>query len=190
MEKPSLFDQIKVLHQRLDNGFIASYKRSLPFGDTICNRWDRAKKLGFGERTSIYDSSIVFLPVKMGRDCWIGPNTIIDGTGGLTIGDSCTLSAGVQIYTHDNVKQTLMGRDSATEIERLPVKIGNNVYLAPNVVVAKGVEIGSHCIVAVNSFVNKSVPDKSIMAGNPAIKIGIVEIDGNQVTLIYDTCST
>ena len=54
------FDQLMTAYERLDNAFIKTYQRSLPFNETIIDRWERAKKLGFGEETSIYDSSLVF----------------------------------------------------------------------------------------------------------------------------------
>lgn len=102
----NLFKQIIQLHKELDDGFINCFNRSLPLNETLLDRWDRAKKLGFGKDTSIYDSSLVFGEIKVGKNCWIGPFTIIDGSGGLEIGDFCTISVGVHIYTHDNVKQT------------------------------------------------------------------------------------
>lgn len=40
-------------------------------------------------------------------------------------------------------------------------KIGNNVFIGPNVVICGPVEIGDNCIVAANSFV-----DKSLRGGN------------------------
>jgi acetyltransferase-like isoleucine patch superfamily enzyme len=113
--------------------------------------------------------------VMVGTNCWIGPFSIMDGSGGLQIGNYCTISAGVHIYTHDNVKQTLSS--GSMPIERAPVKINNNVYLAPNVVVAKGVTIGPFCVVGANAFVNKDIPSHSIAVGQPAKVVGKVEIN-------------
>jgi acetyltransferase-like isoleucine patch superfamily enzyme len=146
------------------------YDRVLPFGDYLVDRWDKARLLGFGEGSSIYDSSMVIGRVRVGRDCWIGPFTILDGSGGLELGDRCTVSAGVHIYTHDTVNRTLHG----AEIERRPVKIGHNVYLGPNVVVASGVTIGDQVVVGANSFVNSDIPSGSKAVGCPAKVIGKV----------------
>jgi hypothetical protein len=38
----------------------SKYSRSLPFADGLFDRWERAKRLGFGEGASIYDSACVF----------------------------------------------------------------------------------------------------------------------------------
>lgn len=177
------FEILKEVHGQIDSSFILELNRSVSFGDVFVDRWARAEKLGFGRKTSIYDSSLVIGDVKVGEGCWIGPYTILDGSGGLEIGDYSTVSAGVHIYSHDNVRSTLSsGKHS---VERKKVVIGNNTYLAPNVVLAKGVNLGSFCVVAVNSFVNKSFSDYSIVAGIPAKQIGIVKIDKDDITLEY-----
>ena len=140
------------------------WNRVLPLGEYLVDRWDKARLLGFGEGSSIYDSSLVIGDVKVGARCWIGPFTILDGSGGLTIGDGCTISAGVHLYSHDNVEQTLTG----APIERSPTRIGSHSYIGPNVVVARGVTIGDRVVVGANSFVNIDLPDDARAAGNPA----------------------
>lgn len=146
------------------------WNRSLPFADYIVDRWQKARALGFGEGSSIYDSSLVFGDVNVGVNTWIGPFTVLDGSGGLTIGDYCSISAGVQIYTHDTVKWATSG--GSHEPERAPVHIGNRCYIGPNVVVCKGVAIGDGCIVGANSFVNQDIPSDKKVWGVPAQIVG------------------
>jgi acetyltransferase-like isoleucine patch superfamily enzyme len=141
------------------------FKRVLPLADYLVDRWDKARVLGFGEGTSVYDSCLVIGDVKVGKACWIGPYTILDGSGGLEIGDHCTVSAGVHVYSHDNIAQTL---DPSQPIERTPVKIGSNVYLGPHTVVARGVTIGDRVVVGANSLVTSDLPSGCRAAGNPA----------------------
>jgi acetyltransferase-like isoleucine patch superfamily enzyme len=178
-----LFEQLKGLYNQLDDIFISQLNRSLPFNETILDRWERAKRLNFGENSSIYNSSLVFGNIKVGSDVWIGPNTILDGSGGLEIGNYCTISAGVHIYTHDNVKQTLSS--GKQQLDRLHVKIGNNVYIAPNSIITKNVEIGNMCVIAAFSFVNKSFPNNSIIMGQPAKKVGHIEDTENGLIFKY-----
>lgn len=177
------YKTLESLHHLLDTHFRNTFDRSLPFNEEISDRWERAKKLGFGEKSSIYDSAFVFGDVKIGKSCWIGPFTIIDGSGGLSIGDNCTISVGVHLYSHDNLKQTLTG--GAVEIERSTLAIGNNTYIGPQSIIAKGITIGSYCVVAANSFVNSDMENNTIYAGNPAKKIGNVLVDGQKVTFNY-----
>lgn len=174
---------LQELHADLFGAFQSQFNRSLPFTDEVFDRWKKAKDLGWGEGSSVYDSSYIFGTPGVGKKTWIGPFTIIDGSGGLAIGDHCTISSGVHIYTHSNVNQTVSG--GKLPIERKPVSIGNCSYIAPQTIIAMGVSIGNHCVIAANSFVNKSFPDKAIIAGNPAKQIGRVVFKNNQITFDY-----
>ncbi len=138
----------------------------MPLNELFTNRWEKAAYLGFGTGTSIYDSSHVFGDVQVGQNTWIGPFTILDGVGHLQIGSNCSISAGVQIYTHDTVAWATSGGKESYEYA--PVVIGDNCYIGPNSIIAKGVTLGTGCIVGSNSFVNKSFPPHSKIAGSPA----------------------
>lgn len=50
----------------------------------------------------------------------------------------------------------------------LPITIGNNVWIAADVVVLPGVTIEDNSIVGAGSVVTKDVPANTIVAGNPA----------------------
>lgn len=177
------FTQLNELNMALEEKFLEHYQRSLPLPDHINDRWERAQRLGFGKGTNIYDSSYVIGDVSVGENCWIGMFTILDGSGGLTIGNGCTISAGVHIYSHDNVKATLSGNQ--LPIERESVSIGNNCYIAPHSVIAKGVTLGNGVLVAAQSFVNRSFPDHAIVAGVPARQIGTVVNKEGTITFEY-----
>ena len=184
-EVEGLYVQLHALQKQLGEAFTEQFDRSLPFADIVFDRWDRARTLGFGVGSSIYDSSFVFGRVEVGEATWVGPYAILDGSGGLRIGAHCTLAAGVQIYTHDNVKQTLSG--GSLPIERSPVTIGDSAYIGPNSIVRRGINIGSHCLIGAGSYVSRDVPAFTIVAGTPARPIGCVRIEGGEVTFDYRT---
>ena len=148
------------------NSLRKQFNRVLPINELVTDRWEKAAYLGFGKGTSIYDSSLVLGNVSVGENTWIGPFTILDGSGGLTIGNNCSISAGVQIYTHDSVQWAVSGGKQPYEYG--PVKIGDNCYIGPNTIISKGVSIGNGSIVGCNSFVNQSWPANSKIAGSPA----------------------
>lgn len=153
------------LLNKLFDGKREEFNRGLPINELLSDRWERADKLNFGDGTNIYDSSIVLGDVKVGNNCWIGPFTILDGSGEiLIIGDNCDISAGVQIYTHDTVDKTVLEK----EIKKGKVVIGNNCYIGPNVVISKGVTIGNYVVIGANSFVNKDIVSNSKAFGTPA----------------------
>lgn len=161
-----LHAELKVLYEVLRDRMRQKFDRHVSFGDLMADRWETAMAFGFGEGTSCYDSVLVKGDVSVGRHTWIGPNCILDGAGGLTIGNYCALSAGTQIYTHDTVKwATSLGKDPE---ERAPVTIGNGVYTGPQVVVQKGVTIGDRAVIGAMAFVNRDIPAGARAWGCPA----------------------
>jgi acetyltransferase-like isoleucine patch superfamily enzyme len=159
-------EELKKLYESLREDMRRKWDRDLPLEELLFDRWERAAKLGFGKGTSIYHSSYVYGDVTVGKNTWIGPFTVLDGTGELKIGSYCSISAGVQIYTHDTVQWAVTGGKAAYSYA--PVRIGNHCYLGPNTVVSKGVRIGTGSIVGANSVVLSDVPARSNVAGCPA----------------------
>ncbi|RZB31524.1 MAG: hypothetical protein SRB2_04493 [Desulfobacteraceae bacterium Eth-SRB2] len=179
----NLLTELTSLKDALSSGYLENLNRSLPFADLMFDRWERARELGFGEGSSVYDSAVIMGNIVVGSYCWIGPSVILDGSGGLTIGNYCTISAGSQIYSHDNIKKTLSS--GTEEIERSNVIIGNNVYIGPNSIITRGITIGSMTVIGAFSFVNRDVPGCSIIVGQPAKVIGRVEENQGLITLKY-----
>jgi acetyltransferase-like isoleucine patch superfamily enzyme len=174
MDPAELLTSLQQLHLARQGEILARWHRALPFGDEITDRWQKAQALGFGAGSSVYDSAVVIGDVRVGEKTWIGPFTILDGSGGLTIGSTCSISAGVQIYTHDSVRWALSG--GRVEYEHAPVSIGNHTYIGPEVIVTRGVSVGHHCLVGANSIVNKDLPDYSIAYGSTCHIVGQVEV--------------
>lgn len=134
------------------------FNRHVSLGDLVFDRKNTAAFCGFGEGTTCYNNALILGDVKIGKQCWIGPNTVIDGTGGLEIGNNCTISAGVHIYTHNSIDRN--------HIKHQQVKIGDNTYIGPNSVIQMGVTIGDNVIIGALSFVNKNIPDEGKWIGN------------------------
>jgi acetyltransferase-like isoleucine patch superfamily enzyme len=177
--------ELRRLDEVLRGSMRTDWERTLPFDELISDRWARARELGFGEGSSIYALSYVYGPVSVGRDVWIGPYTLLDGTGGLTIGDHTTISAGVHIYSHDTVKRTLSGGEAP--IDRAPVSVGARTYIGAAAVIAKGVTIGDQVVIGASAFVNRDIPAFTVAAGSPARAIGrVVEGADGSIQLKYD----
>ena len=151
------------------------WQRTMPFGDYVVDRWDKSQRLGFGHGSSIYDSSLVIGDVRVGSNTWIGPFTVLDGSGGLEIGSFCSISAGVQIYSHDSLNWAISSGKKQYDYAR--TSIGDNCYIGPNSIIAKGATIGMRCIVGANSFVNIDLPDRSKAVGSPCQIIGFTDAD-------------
>ncbi|MBW2145961.1 MAG: acyltransferase [Deltaproteobacteria bacterium] len=168
---------IQALYRLLRREMKARWNRDLPLQELLTDRWERAGNLGFGEGTSVYQSAYILWDVKVGEHTWIGPNVLIEGRAPVRIGSYCSISAGVQIYTHDTVLWALSGGKAPYEVA--PVTIGDNCHIGAGTIILKGVEIGHHCVVGAASLVNSSLEAYTIAFGIPARPRGRVIIDEN-----------
>ncbi|TNM66159.1 acyltransferase [Aliirhizobium smilacinae] len=84
----------------------------------------------------------------------------------VSIGDDCLISTAIirpsdmhAIHDRTTGERINFGAD---------VAIGNNVWLAQEAMILKGVTIGDGCAIAARAVVTKDIPAHSIAAGNPA----------------------
>ncbi len=160
------------------------WKRVLPNNELLSNRWEKAEFIKAKKGASIYDNSYIFGNVKIGRNTWVGPFTILDGSGGgILVGDNCSISSGVHIYTHNTVKWALTG--GKAEYEKKSVKIGNYCYIGPYSIITMGSSIGKCCVIGAHSLVNSKIPPYSIVMGIPGKVVGNIKIHGKKVTFNY-----
>ena len=177
-----LADALRALRTETDEELRRRWDRSLPFADGLFDRWERARRLGFGEEASIYDSALVLEPVTVGAHTWIGPHVLLDGSGGgLAIGAWCSISAGVHVYTHDTLLRSLS--EGALARHTGPVRIGDACHVGAQSVIAAGVTVGTRCVIGANSFVNRDVPDRAVVGGSPARPLGMVVGEGEDVRI-------
>ena len=122
---------------------------------------------------------------EIGDGTWIGAFTVIDGSGGLRIGRGCDIASGAQIYTHSTVRRCVSARKHA-RVDRAPVTIGDHVFIGPGAIVLMGVTIGDRAVVSGGAVVSNDVPPLTIVGGVPARPIGRVEVDDDDVRLLFD----
>ena len=150
------------------------FNRVLPTGELLFNRFDKAPYLHCGEGSSIYDTSVVMGDVEIGNHVWVGPYTLLDGSNApLKISDYVSIDSGVMIYTHDSTRYYVSG--GINPFDKGAVFIGEHTVIGTMSSIGCGVRIGSHCVIAAHSYVNKDIPDYSIAAGTPARIIGEVK---------------
>jgi serine acetyltransferase len=102
--------------------------------------------------------------VHIGRGVWIGYDAIIETSHPhlVTIRDRAAVGIRATIIAHNR--------------EQLGVVIEEDAVLGPGVIVLPNVTIGRGAIVTAGSVVTKSVPPKTMVQGNPARPIAIVEV--------------
>jgi len=118
---------------------------------------------------------------QIGEGTWIGPFTLMDASGGLTIGRGCDIANGTQIYTHSTAKRCLSAR-AYSQVDRMSVTIGDYVFIGANVTINMGVTVGDHALIAGGAVVTKDVSAYTVVSGVPARPMARVVIDGDQVS--------
>lgn len=85
-----------------------------------------------------------------------GPRIVVFGA---KIGENCTLGINVVIG---------LNYSDSNSYAEFPT-VGDRVYIGHNATIVGGIKIGSDVVVACNAFVNRDVPDHSIVVGNNVV---------------------
>jgi acetyltransferase-like isoleucine patch superfamily enzyme len=107
--------------------------------------------------------------MRIGRDCFIGTGCFLSShEGGLEIGNDCLISPNVTIITNNYHYQRLDTPIRQQGSSSKGVRIGDDVWIGTGACILDGARIGRGVIVTPNSVVFGTVPDYSIVQGNPA----------------------
>ena len=103
----------------------------------------------------------------------IGKNLFIDHGMGVVIGETSEISDNVTIYHNVTLGGTSpsINTNEQRNSKRHPT-LEENVVVGSGAQILGPVVIGKNSLIGANAVVTKDVPEKSIMAGNPAKKIG------------------
>lgn len=156
-------NNVSISQTYLANGLGANpyiFKRRLIF--------NTMKDRGFTFKSIQHPSAIVSSTVKLGEGCQIMAGAIVQP--GVTLGENTVVNTGAiidhvcLISSHSFIAPgvTLCG----------DIKISHSVFIGAGAVVIPGVCIGENAIIGAGSVVTKSIPERSIVVGNPAVKIG------------------
>lgn len=106
--------------------------------------------------------------IRLGRDVFVGPHTVIYGHGGVEIGDACLIAMHCRIVSSNHALPPF-GTDIRSQPDQLlPTRIGRDVWLGAGVTVLGGVTIGDGCVVGAGAVVTKDLPPGTIAHGIPA----------------------
>ena len=106
----------------------------------------------------------------IGSGTWIGHYCIIDGSGGLDIGENCDISCGAHIYSHTTHRRCTLDESKQFGC----VLIGNHVFLGPNSVINRGCVMEDRSMLGPVSFLKPYTHVKSyeLYLGVPAKREG------------------
>lgn len=119
--------------------------------------------------------------ISIGKRVVIRPNTMLFAEpiyegGYIYIEDDVLIGSGVQIYTtnHNYTNPDILIINQGSTVKDVILKKG--CWVGANAIILPGITIGENSVVAAGSIVTKSVPDKVLVAGNPAKIIKELEI--------------
>lgn len=125
----------------------------------------RAFGAKIGKQVRIYPSAHVFYPwnLEVGDHTTIGWSAEIYNLGKIAIGSHVLISHRVHLCagTHDYTKLNL-------PLLTPPIEIASSTWICADAFIGPGVKVGQNSIIGARAVVIKDVPERSVMAGNPA----------------------
>lgn len=166
------------LHSRgMCDQYVASLVRYIPgrFGMAVRRAWYRGRFKKCGENLSVFEGSYIINPqnIECGNNVSIGVCNYLQAGGGIILGSDVLLGPYVKIWTQNH---NYKDYDTPVHMQGYtynPVEIGNDVWIGADSFIMPGSSIGAKSIVSACSVVgSKNYPMGSILAGQPARKIG------------------
>jgi acetyltransferase-like isoleucine patch superfamily enzyme len=120
------------------------------------------------------------------RIAWDKPGPVLELRDGVGARPGCTLSAaesmlleehvgmGANVTVIDSRHTWSAGHTSPiySPVETAPVRVGKGTWLADRASVTAGSDIGEQCAIGPNTVVSGTIPDYSIVLGNPGRVVG------------------
>ena len=114
-----------------------------------------------------YQRGLIETNIKIGNDCIIGENVVLDGRDKLTIGHHVAIASEVMIYNSEHAIHSEHFHPVSA-----PVMIEDYVFIGPRAIILPGVTIRRGSVVAAGAVVTKDVSEFQIVGGVPAKSIG------------------
>lgn len=121
-------------------------------------------------------------PIQFDYGCFTSVGENFYANFNFTVLDTCPVTIGDNVYIGPNVtiaaalhylkpeSRRMQYREDGTpyDIEfGLPISIGNDCWIASNVVICAGVTIGDNVVIGAGSVVIRDIPSNTLAAGNP-----------------------
>lgn len=136
------------------------------------------KSNDIGEGTRIWQFCVVFAGARIGANCNICAQVLIEGD--VIVGDNVTIKSGVQLWDgvriEDNVflgpnatfTNDLLPRSKVYPESFLQTIVKKGASIGANATILPGVTIGENAMVGAGAVVTKDVAAGTVVIGNPA----------------------
>ena len=168
-----------------ENDYIRDYQDFLkeahkPFIHPLAD----VKSQKIGQKTKIWQFSVVLQNAMIGENCNICAHTLIEND--VIIGNNVTIKSGVYVWDgitlEDNVfigPSVTFTNDKKPRSKQYPEEFSQTIVekgasIGANATILPGIRIGQNALIGAGAVVTKDVPANAIVVGNPAIIKGYV----------------
>jgi UDP-2-acetamido-3-amino-2,3-dideoxy-glucuronate N-acetyltransferase len=131
-----------------------------------------------GEGSRVWQFAVVLKGAVLGKDCNICAHTFIEQN--VVLGDRVTVKSGVFLWAGTRIgNDVFLGPNATFTNDKLPrskqypeqfsgILIEDGASIGANATLLPGIRIGAHAMVGAGAVVTRDVPERAIVAGNPA----------------------
>lgn len=109
--------------------------------------------------------------IHLGRNVFINSKVMFTDLGGITLEDGVLIGPGVSLLTVNHP----IDPSKRHELELNPIHIEKNAWVGAESVILPGITIGKNAVVGAGSIVTKDVAPNTIVVGNPARAIRVID---------------
>ncbi|MCG3171064.1 MAG: UDP-2-acetamido-3-amino-2,3-dideoxy-D-glucuronate N-acetyltransferase [Pseudomonadales bacterium] len=144
-----------------------------------------------GDGTKVWINVQIRENAVIGCNCNISKDVYIDHS--VKIGDGCKIQNSVSVYNGVTIEdRVFVGPNAVFTNDKVPraftatwnvtpTLVRSGASIGANATIVCGITIGEYAMVAAGAVVTKDVAPYTLVAGNPARRIGTVDKDGNRV---------
>jgi len=117
------------------------------------------------------DSFIPESGIMIGDRVWLSRNTLIQGSGGVSIGNDVLFGPGVIVWSSGHEYKASTGPIRGQGLTFGPIVIEDGAWIGAGAIILQGVKIGAGAVVGAGSVVSRNVAPMAVVVGNRAKEI-------------------
>ncbi len=99
--------------------------------------------------------------IEIGDRTYMNLYCMISCHGNVHIGNNCMFGPGVKIF--DNNHRFSREEGVSSKLNTGSIEIGDNCWIASDVVILKGAKIGNNCVIGAGCVIDRNIPDCTIV---------------------------